>query len=140
MVTNYPKPKMATNYPKMVTHFPKPKMVQRSLPLSRVRCLTTNIPRNSSVDQEEMKRFSRVAQEWWNPSGPYSVLYRMNPVRVGYIRNTLDQLNLDEDGKIRSEASATFPLKGMSILDVGCGGGFLSHSLSRLGTKASNFF
>jgi 2-polyprenyl-3-methyl-5-hydroxy-6-metoxy-1,4-benzoquinol methylase len=139
---------MATNYPKMVTHFPKPKMVQRSLSLSRIwslslsraRCLTTNIPRNSSVDQEEMKRFSRVAQEWWNPSGPYSVLYRMNPVRVGYIRNTLDQLNLDEDGKILSEASATFPLKGMNILDVGCGGGFLSHSLSRLGTKASNFF
>jgi 2-polyprenyl-6-hydroxyphenyl methylase/3-demethylubiquinone-9 3-methyltransferase len=76
---------------------------------------------STSVDPAEMQRFSRVASEWWNPMGPYAMLLRMNPVRVGYIRDQLPTKN------------NKLPLQGWRILDIGCGGGFLSQSLKRLG-------
>jgi 2-polyprenyl-6-hydroxyphenyl methylase/3-demethylubiquinone-9 3-methyltransferase len=80
---------------------------------------------SASVDPAEMERFSRVAQEWWNPDGPYAMLLRMNPVRVGYIRNTIPNTN------------PQFPFKDLKILDIGCGGGFLSQSLRRLGAQVT---
>jgi 2-polyprenyl-3-methyl-5-hydroxy-6-metoxy-1,4-benzoquinol methylase len=83
----------------------------------------------NSVDFEEMKRFSKVAQEWWNPSGPYALLQKMNPTRVSYIRDTLAQFN----NRNSKENIAAFPFTGLEMLDLGCGGGFLSHSLARLG-------
>jgi 2-polyprenyl-6-hydroxyphenyl methylase / 3-demethylubiquinone-9 3-methyltransferase len=76
---------------------------------------------STSVDPNEMKHFSKVANEWWNPRGPYHMLLRMNPLRVGYIRNHVVTQDIKK------------PFENMKILDIGCGGGFLSQSLHRLG-------
>lgn len=89
-------------------------------------------PGASSVDFEEMQRFSKVAQEWWNPAGPYALLQKMNPVRVSYIRDALVQFN---NTNVDTASVTAFPFDGLEILDLGCGGGFLSHSLARLGNK-----
>jgi 2-polyprenyl-3-methyl-5-hydroxy-6-metoxy-1,4-benzoquinol methylase len=79
----------------------------------------------SSVDPNEMKQFSRVASEWWNPKGPYQMLLRMNPVRVSFIRSHIPSTNLKK------------PFENLNILDIGCGGGFLSQSLKRLGANVT---
>jgi 2-polyprenyl-6-hydroxyphenyl methylase/3-demethylubiquinone-9 3-methyltransferase len=81
----------------------------------------------TSVDPLEMARFSQQAKEWWNIKGPYSMLLRMNPVRVGYIRNYL----------IGPNGTTSLPFKGLKMLDIGCGGGFLSQSLARLGAQVT---
>ncbi len=80
----------------------------------------------SSVDQAEIERFSRHAADWWNPRGPMAALHKFNPIRLGYIRDqsaahfTRDPKKLD-------------CLKGLRMLDIGCGGGILSEPLARLG-------
>jgi 2-polyprenyl-6-hydroxyphenyl methylase/3-demethylubiquinone-9 3-methyltransferase len=84
--------------------------------------------RESSVDQAEVERFSRYAADWWNPHGPMAALHKFNPVRLAYIRD---------------QAAATFDrdarkldcLKGLRMLDIGCGGGILSEPLARLGAQ-----
>jgi 2-polyprenyl-6-hydroxyphenyl methylase / 3-demethylubiquinone-9 3-methyltransferase len=80
----------------------------------------------SSVDDQEIARFQRLANEWYKTDGKYSLLHKMNPVRVGYISNTLSQFYKNEEW---------LPLANLEIADVGCGGGFLSQPLSRLGAK-----
>lgn len=82
---------------------------------------------SGSVDNAEMARFSLVAKHWWDAEGPYAVLQRMNKTRTLYIRQALSQFN--------PNATLALPLKGMNILDIGCGGGFLSQSLTRLGAN-----
>jgi 2-polyprenyl-6-hydroxyphenyl methylase / 3-demethylubiquinone-9 3-methyltransferase len=71
---------------------------------------------STSVDPMEMKRFAHQAKEWYNLKGPYEVLLRMNPLRTNYIRNTL------------KPSSGDRPFTGLNILDIGCGGGFLSQA------------
>lgn len=83
-----------------------------------------------SADAEEGERFKKVAAEWFNPTGPYAILMRMNPVRTGYISDAIKASN--------PNATPTHPLKGMTILDIGCGGGFLSQSLTVLGAKVAS--
>ena len=79
-------------------------------------------------DAQEVKKFSEFAQDWWNPNGKMKPLHRINPVRVDYIRDELCcAFGLDSTSKK--------PLAGLSILDVGCGGGLLSESLSILGAS-----
>lgn len=80
----------------------------------------------SSVDQAEIQRFQRLALEWYKSDGKYSLLHKMNPVRVRYISSTLSQFHKNEECS---------PLANLEIADVGCGGGFLSQPLSRLGAK-----
>ncbi len=74
-----------------------------------------------SVDAEEVERFSRIADEWWDVRGKFRPLHQINPVRVGYINEL---------------ASKKFGgLSGLSILDIGCGGGLVCEPLARLGGK-----
>eukprot|EP00466_Bigelowiella_natans_P007113 jgi/Bigna1/146362/aug1.113_g21070 len=82
----------------------------------------------ASVDFEEVEKFGRLAERWWDPNGPQSMLQLMNPSRIRYIRNRLGlQFSREES------SSGSLPLKGLRILDVGCGGGFASESMARLG-------
>jgi 2-polyprenyl-6-hydroxyphenyl methylase / 3-demethylubiquinone-9 3-methyltransferase len=80
----------------------------------------------STVDHEEVARFSRLAGKWWDPHGPMAALHKFNPVRLAYIRDHAAS-HFGRDPK-RLDS-----LAGLRILDIGCGGGVLSEPLARLG-------
>ncbi len=80
----------------------------------------------SSVDVEEVERFSRIADDWWNPRGKFAPLHRFNPVRLAFIRDRA----LSRFGR---DPSARRPFEGLRLLDIGCGGGLLSEPMARLG-------
>ncbi|MDP3490417.1 MAG: bifunctional 2-polyprenyl-6-hydroxyphenol methylase/3-demethylubiquinol 3-O-methyltransferase UbiG [Phenylobacterium sp.] len=80
----------------------------------------------SSIDPEEVERFSRIAAEWWDPHGKFAPLHRFNPTRLTFIRDkTLARFGRDP--------LARRPFEGLRLLDIGCGGGLLSEPMSRLG-------
>ena len=80
----------------------------------------------STVDPAEVKRFSALAAEWWDPRGKMAPLHKFNPVRLGYIRDRA----ADRFGRDSKQLGC---LKGLRFLDIGCGGGILSEPLARLG-------
>jgi 2-polyprenyl-6-hydroxyphenyl methylase / 3-demethylubiquinone-9 3-methyltransferase len=82
----------------------------------------------STVDADEVARFSALAREWWDPRGKMATLHKFNPVRLGYIRDAACRA-FDRDAK-RIDC-----LKGLRFLDIGCGGGILSEPLARLGAE-----
>ena len=87
-------------------------------------------PAFPSIDPDEVEKFSSIAQEWWDPKGKFRPLHRFNPVRLGFIRDTLvAHFNLD--------AKARRPLEGLRLLDIGCGGGLVSEPMTRLGAKVT---
>jgi 2-polyprenyl-6-hydroxyphenyl methylase / 3-demethylubiquinone-9 3-methyltransferase len=81
---------------------------------------------SSTVDEAEVARFSRLSAEWWDAHGPMAALHKFNPVRLAYIRDAACK-RFDRDPK------SLACLKGLRILDIGCGGGILSEPLARLG-------
>ena len=83
-----------------------------------------------TVDPEEIARFSAMAAEWWDPDGKFRPLHRFNPVRLGYLRDHLCA-HFDRDPK------KLRPLDGLSILDVGCGGGLIAEPLTRMGASVT---
>jgi len=84
----------------------------------------------STVDEGEIERFSRIAGEWWDPTGKFAPLHRLNPVRLGYIRDRA------ADHWRRDPLSGS-PLHGLSLLDIGCGGGLLCEPMTRLGARVT---
>jgi 2-polyprenyl-6-hydroxyphenyl methylase/3-demethylubiquinone-9 3-methyltransferase len=84
--------------------------------------------RSSSVDSTEVERFSKLAATWWDPRGPMAALHKFNPQRLAYIR---DQAAAAFD----RDAKKLDCLKGLRILDIGCGAGILSEPLARLGAS-----
>jgi 2-polyprenyl-6-hydroxyphenyl methylase/3-demethylubiquinone-9 3-methyltransferase len=82
--------------------------------------------RASTVDTAEVERFSALAADWWAPRGPMAALHRLNPVRLGYIRDRAA-------ARFARDPKTLDCLKGLRVLDVGCGGGILSEPLARLG-------
>ncbi|KAJ6576432.1 S-adenosyl-L-methionine-dependent methyltransferase [Mycena vulgaris] len=86
----------------------------------------------STVNPAEIAHFSRLSSQWWDEAGEFSFLHRMNPVRMRFIREKLLEVARDEQPALNEPASTTV-LKGLDVLDVGCGGGLLSESLARLG-------
>ncbi|MEO8668661.1 MAG: bifunctional 2-polyprenyl-6-hydroxyphenol methylase/3-demethylubiquinol 3-O-methyltransferase UbiG [Bauldia sp.] len=83
-------------------------------------------PRSARVDEAEVARFSAMAEEWWDPSGPLAPLHRLNPIRLAWIKARL----CDRFGRDPKDPVA---LTGLRILDVGCGGGLVTEPLRRLG-------
>jgi 2-polyprenyl-6-hydroxyphenyl methylase/3-demethylubiquinone-9 3-methyltransferase len=80
----------------------------------------------SSVDPAEVARFSALAAEWWDPRGKFAPLHALNPVRLGFIREqALARFGRDQ--------AARRPFEGLTLLDIGCGGGLLSEPMARLG-------
>ena len=82
----------------------------------------------TTVDKIEIEKFSRMAQDWWNPKGKFKPLHLFNPSRIKFIKEKLiSYFNLD----LNEEK----PLRKLKILDIGCGGGLLCEPLNRLGAK-----
>ena len=79
-----------------------------------------------SVDPAEVARFSAIAAEWWDPHGKFAPLHRFNPVRLSFIRDEA-LARFGRDGRARA------PFEGLSLLDIGCGGGLLCEPMRRLG-------
>ena len=86
--------------------------------------------KSASVDPREVDYYHRLAQTWWDESGPFWPLHRLNKLRLSYIRAKLcDHFGLGE----RNDQ----PLRGLTVLDIGCGGGILAESMARLGAKVT---
>jgi 2-polyprenyl-6-hydroxyphenyl methylase/3-demethylubiquinone-9 3-methyltransferase len=85
---------------------------------------------STTIDPAEVARFEKIAETWWDPKGPMKVLHRFNPVRLAYIRDEACRRFGRDPRSARS-------LEGITILDVGCGGGVLSEPLARLGAQVT---
>ena len=85
--------------------------------------------KNNTLDKKEIEKFSKIAEEWWNPTGKFKPLHKFNPIRIKYIKD-----NLINDFDLKNKKK---PLQGLKILDIGCGGGLLSEPLARLGAKVT---
>ena len=83
---------------------------------------------SSTINDKEVEKFSKIADQWWDINGKFKPLHKFNPVRLNYIIKTICK-NFDR------EFDSLNSLQGITILDIGCGGGLLSVPLSRLGAK-----
>ncbi len=100
-------------------------MAETSIPASDALSRAT-----TSILASEVEQFARLADDWWDPDGASSMLHKLNPVRLGYIRDRVNQhWSLDEHSRR--------PLEGRTALDVGCGAGLLAEPLARLGAEVT---
>tara|TARA_B100001250_G_scaffold403642_1_gene418463 strand:- start:1780 stop:2508 length:729 start_codon:yes stop_codon:yes gene_type:complete len=83
--------------------------------------------KSNTINKKEIEKFSKIAEEWWNPNGKFRPLHKFNPIRIKYIKE-----NIIADFKLKNKDK---PLNNLNILDIGCGGGLLSEPMSRLGAK-----
>jgi len=80
--------------------------------------------RKTSIDPQEVEQFSRIADEWWDENGKFKPLHRINPLRISYIQSQAKQHFGREMG-------------GLSLVDIGCGGGLISEPMARTGAKVT---
>ncbi|MCB2102171.1 MAG: bifunctional 2-polyprenyl-6-hydroxyphenol methylase/3-demethylubiquinol 3-O-methyltransferase UbiG [Rhodobacterales bacterium] len=85
---------------------------------------------SSTANPDEIARFTAIADAWWDPQGDFKPLHRLNPPRLAFIRDrAVAHFGLD--------GPAEAPLAGLSVLDIGCGGGLLSEPLARMGATVT---
>ena len=84
----------------------------------------------TSIKSSEAAHFGALAGDWWDPDGASKMLHKLNPVRLGYIRDRIDQHWQVDEHKLR-------PLAGRTALDVGCGAGLLAEPLARMGATVT---
>ena len=84
---------------------------------------------NTTINKLEIEKFSKLAEEWWDPFGKFRTLHKFNPVRIKYIK---EAIILNHSIKLKDK-----PLKKIEILDIGCGGGLLSEPMSKLGANVT---
>ena len=82
-----------------------------------------------TINTKEIEKFSKLAEEWWNPNGKFKPLHKFNPIRIEYVRNIIIK-----HFKIKNSKK---PLNKFSLLDIGCGGGLLSEPMCRLGADVT---
>ena len=86
--------------------------------------------RDATLDPEEVRRFTRIAAEWWDPLGKFRPLHQIGPPRLSFIRDAaIAHFNRD--------AKSLKPLTGLTALDIGCGGGLVSEPMTRMGAKVT---
>ena len=83
----------------------------------------------TSINKKEIDKFSKMADEWWDPEGKFKPLHKFNPTRIKYIKE-----NIINNFKLKNKFR---PLSGINILDIGCGGGLLSEPMSRMGANVT---
>ena len=83
----------------------------------------------TSVNKKEIDKFSKMANEWWDPEGKFKPLHKFNPIRIKYIKE-----NIINNFKLKNKSK---PLSGINVLDIGCGGGLLSEPMSRMGANVT---
>ena len=85
--------------------------------------------KTSTINKKEIEKFSRIAEEWWDPAGKFKPLHKFNPIRISYIKEKIiNSFKLENSDK---------PLKKIRLLDIGCGGGLLSEPMSSLGAEVT---
>ena len=85
--------------------------------------------KSSTINKQEIAKFSKIANEWWSPNGKFKPLHKFNPIRIKYIKqNVVEHFNI---------ASSKKPLDNLSLRDIGCGGGLLSEPMYKLGAKVT---
>ena len=85
---------------------------------------------STTINKEEIQKFSRLAEEWWDVNGKFKPLHMFNPIRIEYILE-----KIKNHFKIKSDKLNL--LSGLNILDIGCGGGLISEPMTRLGAKVT---
>ena len=85
---------------------------------------------STTINKEEIQKFSKLADEWWDVDGKFKPLHMFNPIRIEYITELIKKYF-----KI-SEDKPNY-LEGLNVLDIGCGGGLISEPMSRLGAKVT---
>jgi 2-polyprenyl-6-hydroxyphenyl methylase/3-demethylubiquinone-9 3-methyltransferase len=85
--------------------------------------------KSNTINKKEIEKFSKIAEEWWNPDGKFKPLHKFNPIRISYIKDSII--------KSFSIVNKEKPLSKVKILDIGCGGGLLSEPMSRLGADVT---
>ena len=83
----------------------------------------------NSINKKEIEKFSNMAAEWWNPEGKFKPLHKFNPIRIKYIKE-----NIVKEFQLKNKK---YPLSGINVLDIGCGGGLLSEPMCRLGANVT---
>ena len=83
----------------------------------------------NSINKKEIEKFSNMADEWWNPEGKFKPLHKFNPIRIKYIKE-----NIVKEFQLKNKK---YPLSGINVLDIGCGGGLLSEPMCRLGANVT---
>lgn len=84
----------------------------------------------STVDRQEVERFEALGESWWDEKGAMRPLHKLNPVRLGYIRDAVCR-------QMRRDSSVVRPLKGLTLADIGCGGGLVAEPLCRMGAAVT---
>ena len=83
----------------------------------------------STINYKEIEKFSKLAEEWWDPNGKFKPIHNFNPIRIQYIKEkVIKKFKLNFEKR---------PFVDISLLDIGCGGGLLSEPMCRLGAKVT---
>ena len=83
----------------------------------------------NSINKKEIEKFSNMAAEWWDPEGKFKPLHKFNPIRIKYLKE-----NIIKEFQLKNKK---YPLSGINVLDIGCGGGLLSEPMCRLGANVT---
>ena len=86
--------------------------------------------RGGTASPDEIARFTAMAESWWDPDGPFAPLHRLNPTRIAFIRDHVA-------GHFGRDPKGRRPLRGLNLLDIGCGGGLLSEPMRRLDARVT---
>ncbi len=89
--------------------------------------------KNSSIDHNELNKFNKTSNEWWDEFGEFKILHKINPIRLEYIKNKItEHFNISE-----TSAKTAKPLTHLDIIDIGCGGGLISVPICKLGANVT---